>query len=230
MAVPTEYEGKRFGRLVCLVRRGNVYQCICDCGKTAFVRTDKLTEGRTKSCGCYRQDIRNQQKAERIERNRKPPKPRTPIGDKRLRAVWGAMVSRCTKPSNKDYMYYGARGVGVCNEWLSSKEAFVEWANDSGYKTGKWLERIDNDLGYSPDNCMWRTAKGQARNRRNNLLVTGRDGQMYSLPQYLEYANRASQSPATYNAAYRAYKQLAQEGVVTADKLSALLGTRRERY
>lgn len=50
--------GQRFGRLVALRptdRRHNgsiVWECQCDCGKTAFVKGYSLKKGYTKSCGC----------------------------------------------------------------------------------------------------------------------------------------------------------------------------------
>jgi len=56
-----DYRGKRFGRLLVkgptAVRcpSGSIlWECLCDCGNIAFVRTGNLT--RTKSCGCFRVD------------------------------------------------------------------------------------------------------------------------------------------------------------------------------
>ena len=37
---------------------------------------------------------------------------------------------------------------------------------------GKTLERIDNEKGYSKDNCKWATKHEQACNRRNTLMIT----------------------------------------------------------
>jgi hypothetical protein len=33
----------------------------------------------------------------------------------------------------------------------------------SGYNVGDWLRLIDGSLGYTPDNCVWHTPAGGAR-------------------------------------------------------------------
>lgn len=97
-------------------------------------------------------------------------------GDKqRLRVRLCDMKRRCYEPSHKFYKDYGARGITVCDEWLDKKyghENFRKWATINGYKNGLSIDRIDNNLGYYPDNCRWATAKQQANNRRTNNLIT----------------------------------------------------------
>ena len=54
--------GQRFGRLVAIrsteKRRSSsvVWECICDCGNTAFISRDALNSGGTRSCGCLRRN------------------------------------------------------------------------------------------------------------------------------------------------------------------------------
>ena len=86
--------------------------------------------------------------------------------------VWLSMKGRCYCKTNKSYKNYGGRGITVCDEWIKSYRAFYEWAVSSGYKKGLSIERIDNNKGYSPDNCKWADKNEQAKNRRNVIDVT----------------------------------------------------------
>lgn len=89
-----------------------------------------------------------------------------------LYSKWRSMKSRCSYSRHPAYKYYGARGIAVCREWADSFLAFRLWALDNGYKDGLTIDRIDNALGYSPDNCRWITNFAQQSNRRNNHLIT----------------------------------------------------------
>ena len=84
-------------------------------------------------------------------------------------AVWQAMNDRCNNPNNPRYKDYGGRGITVCEEWRD----FVQFFFDMGSRPTKqhMLERRDNDLGYSNDNCYWATPQEQAVNRRNTLFI-----------------------------------------------------------
>lgn len=80
------------------------------------------------------------------------------------------MVGRCYDPLNQDYGNYGARGIRVCDRWVSSFDAFYAdmWPRPGGTS----LDRIDNNGDYSPANCRWASAETQQRNSRNNRLIT----------------------------------------------------------
>ena len=80
------------------------------------------------------------------------------------------MKDRCYCPSHNAYKYYGERGITVCDEWLNDFQAFYDWAMANGYDEnapkGKCtIDRIDNDKGYSPDNCRWVDMKVQNNNK-----------------------------------------------------------------
>lgn len=93
----------------------------------------------------------------------------------RFYKTWKSMRSRCINPKDKDYKDYGARGITVCEEWLDVAN-FVAWAEKTYPNTkGISLDRIDNDKGYSPDNCRWTTKNIQARNTRS-IKITNTSG------------------------------------------------------
>lgn len=82
------------------------------------------------------------------------------------------MRERCCNPNCEKYYCYGGRGITICDEWLNSVESFYNWAINNGYEKNLWLDRIDNDGNYSPENCRWITQKEQANNKRNNVKIT----------------------------------------------------------
>jgi hypothetical protein len=82
------------------------------------------------------------------------------------------MMARCgLRPNGYTYhKNYTERGITVCNEWATDKYAFYVWAQEHGWVKGVFLDRKDNDLGYSPSNCRFVTAAVSARNRRTTRL------------------------------------------------------------
>jgi len=91
--------------------------------------------------------------------------------------VWHSMKQRCEDVNHPAYHNYGQRGIAVCAAWDHSFENF--W-KDMGptYKPGLDLDRIDNNRGYSPDNCRWTTRKINNRNRRTNRRINTPYGEM----------------------------------------------------
>ena len=78
------------------------------------------------------------------------------------------MLKRCYDEENKDYVNYGGRGIEVCEEWKKSKQRFMRWCVDNGEKKGLEIDRIDNESGYSPENCRFVTRHVNRSNRRDS--------------------------------------------------------------
>ncbi len=94
------------------------------------------------------------------------------------------MKLRCGNASNR---CYGGKGIAVCSEWLDFPP-FLEWALANGWAPDLTIERKDNALSYSPQNCRWATRAEQSRNRAFKIMVTidGRTKSLYAWSQESE--------------------------------------------
>lgn len=167
MAALKDLTGQRFGRLVVIGRAGSdksnhaLWKCRCDCGEIRVVCSGNLLRGMTESCGCFKVDRLKKRNIVHGKRQ------------SRLYGIWINMKKRCSNPIVHNYHRYGGRGITVCDEWMHDFQAFYNWAMENGYdedapKGQCTIDRIDNDKGYSPDNCRWVDAKTQNNNKSNN--------------------------------------------------------------
>jgi hypothetical protein len=94
---------------------------------------------------------------------------------KPLYYVWKGMLKRCRSPQHKSHQYYFDKGIKVCKSWDQSYIAFRDWAMQNGYRQGLEIDRIKNELGYSPSNCRFVTASVNQNNKSDNhyLLAYG---------------------------------------------------------
>lgn len=155
--------GSKFGRLLVLSEsserrnRESCWICLCECGNEFVTSGCSLRNGGTKSCGCLRSEhsrtvnIRHGKKHTRVYR------------------IWTGMWNRCRNPNAKDFARYGGSGITVCKRW----QTFENFLSDMGEPcSGLTIERKENSKGYCKSNCVWATRTEQARNRKNNVILT----------------------------------------------------------
>lgn len=135
------------------------YLCRCECGTEKPVYWGNLSQGYSTNCGC--RGMRLFTSARR----------KHGMTDSVEYQTWGNMKDRCGNPSNKSYQDYGARGITVCDKWINDFAAFFA---DMGPRPSPQhtIERVNNDKGYSPDNCVWATKQVQKNNTRRNRRLT----------------------------------------------------------
>jgi hypothetical protein len=79
------------------------------------------------------------------------------------------MKNRCNNKKTPTYHNYGGRGIKVCDRWFVFNNFLDDMGEPPTIKHS--IDRINNNKGYSPDNCNWSTPREQARNTRSNRIL-----------------------------------------------------------
>lgn len=175
--------GLRFGRLTVVgfsglnKHRKATWNCLCDCGKSVIVVGASLTNGSTKSCGCYEIETKQERNATHGLRKHD------------LYKTWLNIKSRCYNSNNSHYKYYGKKGIGMCDDWRNNFKVFYDWAINNGWKRGLSIERIDNNKQYEPENCKWIDISKQSQNRTTNHYVADKNGNVYTIAEISRKTN-----------------------------------------
>ncbi len=150
---------RRYGRwkVLSFARKdhnGNLlWNCRCDCGTEREVRGSNLLNSSI-SCGCHKSEVTT-------ARNLTHGLAHLPEYN-----IWLGVKSRCV---NVTGVTYSGRKLKLCRRWLK----FENFMADMGSRPTKLhtIERVNNELGYCPRNCIWATRLVQSRNRRNVPVV-----------------------------------------------------------
>lgn len=155
--------GKVFDRLTVIklgppIGSRRAYICICTCGLEKLIRSECLSNGMTKSCGCIR-----------AENTAKLNKTHGMSLSAEYKS-WAHAKARIFNPSNHKFSHYGGRGITMCQEWVNSFDVFyAEMGKKPSAKHS--IGRINVNLGYCKINCRWESAAEQARERSDNVYV-----------------------------------------------------------
>ena len=125
---------------------------LCGAKPERFYRLHSIKAGLISSCGCMGMQ------------NRKTVGTKHGLSKSGLYTSWLCMKKRCDDPKHRCAHLYQERGISYTPLWA----AFEAFAADMGasYFDGAILDRKDNDLGYSKENCRWVDECLSAFNRR----------------------------------------------------------------
>jgi len=127
------------------------WEFVCHCGRVFIEDGYTISSGKSKSCGCKKGAKTHE------------------LSNTRVYNILVGMKQRCRNKKCVSYYKYGGRGIDYCHEWGD----FENFYNDMGEAPqGFTLDRIDNNKGYSKENCRWTDVKTQARNTRTNHFLT----------------------------------------------------------
>ena len=142
------------------------FYCTCNyCGFKTIMSSNSLKRDGIKTCGCFKYKHNG--------------------AYERLYHEYQCVYDRCYNPNNRAYNKYGARGIKIADVWLGPDgyPNFKRWAYSNGYSEEYEhdkslyfsLDREDNSLGYSPENCRIADMKLQSNNRSTTRFLWYKD-------------------------------------------------------
>lgn len=164
-----DYIGKKYNRLTIVSSEPNknghtMCKSVCECGEYKICRLSAILANNTLSCGCLNTETRKALCKSHIIPGVKDENGNTSTEYR----TYQHMKGRCYNPKNAKYKNYGARGIIICDRWLSSFQSFLA---DMGKKPSQYhsIERIDVNGHYEPGNCIWATKEVQNGNKTNSV-------------------------------------------------------------
>lgn len=143
-----DYVGKKYGKWTIIGDGGKrkcgarMFLCQCECGRQCKVEINKILDNESRGCKfcCCGAHLKKHGLC------------KTKIYQK-----WEDIKKLCNCPTSKNYKYFGAKGIKVCDEWNNSFESFYEWVGKTRSDESLILDRIDRNGDFSPENCIWVT-------------------------------------------------------------------------
>lgn len=143
-----DYVGKKYGKWTIIGDGGKrkcgarMFLCQCECGRKCKVEINKILDNDSRGCKfcCCGAHLKKHGLC------------KTKIYQK-----WEDIKKLCNCPTRKNYKYFGAKGIKVCEEWNNNFEAFYEWVEKTRSDESLVLDRIDKNGDFSPENCTWVT-------------------------------------------------------------------------
>lgn len=139
-----------------------IYKCVCsECGYIKFSHYGSISGEKSAVTSCTHVRVNGDYK----------PYGHTWI-NKRIARIFRGMIARCYNTRDKDYRWYGAKGVIIDPEWLHNPSSFEKWALANGYQDDLTIDRIDTSKGYIPSNCRWMSLEENSRRAGNVNWIT----------------------------------------------------------
>lgn len=135
--------GRTFGKLTVIKYAGYYkWECVCDCGTICVIRAGDLKSGDTTSCGCYRK--------EKATRGRTS-------GEASFGRLFRTYV-RNARLKNREFLLsegqFKELVEGDCYYCGNNPTQIIKNNWDTGEFLYNGIDRVDNDKGYSVDNCV----------------------------------------------------------------------------
>lgn len=141
-----DYAGKKFNMLTAIKDVGRdkynnrLWKCQCECGNMTTVKTVKLTNGYTKSCGCFQ------------GKNHGLPK-----GEASFNSLYYSYKKTAEKRgyefnlSKDEFKEITSQHCHYCNVEPAQEYAATKY---SGAYLHNGIDRVDNEIGYTMENCV----------------------------------------------------------------------------
>ena len=221
--IAEDLTGQRFGKLVVEEKSGHkngrvCWKCICDCGNYCEVTSPQLKTGKTKSCGCLREELLHNRKditGERFGRlvAQYPLEKR----DKRKSVYWHCV---CDCGNEIDVTEDGLRGGSYVSCGCKRKEVQGRVGDTLTFVDGTCIEWLKNRKTRSDNTTGYRGVfkKGNDRYR----VVIGFQGKKIYLGVYKNFEDavevRKSAEAFVHGEYIRLYEEWREEAKKAADR------------